>query len=864
MFHSKIGRKILLIISLILLGATLLYLTQALRLMNNFGDQALQINEQGARKQTRTFLAALTHDQAIGYGERLRRIELASAMLGAQASQILAGEDTAPIPVGLRHSFVYEPDKHFYYRPGGAMIDLFWSTEPFTDQALARIELLTALGPLASTVVHDISEAMAAHYISLSGGLGYCSLRTTVEGFVAALPDAQLVDIRVGEPVLVAAPERNPEQRTVWSNIYKDDAALGLTMTAATPFVDRNGEFAGITGIDVSLDDLLASLRPQSGRSYTIDDDLISFLMDEQGRLIAFPVQRLPEFGFAVDLAAMTDSTHVIDYRLGDSTNAAVQEMAATIFQERQQVFDLDLDGIRYEVASEQMAATGWYLVKLMPEAVLLRSVVEIKDVLAISLDSMSRSFAWSAVLVYAATLLVMAVVLRCLIRPLLALTRASGSAAQVCFDQRVEIQRSDELGELATSFNGMLDSLSQAALREREYSATLEREVAEQTRELRQYERMVATSQDMIAVVDPDGVYELVNEAHLARHGLSREEIIGRRISDLLDEEQFVRKVRPCLERALAGESLKIQDWFEYSLGEGQWERRFMSVHYSPHTTDDGKIRRVVISLRDLTGIKRVEEELRKTQQQMIHSEKMAALGRMVAGLAHEINNTINFSSGALPPLRRRIQALIHDEVQDRASLAADLEILLNNIDEGNQRTQAIVRRLTMFSRREINEPVSVDLHGELDRALLLVETEGYGVELVKDYGVGLPEIICVPDQLCQVFVNLLLNAHQAMGGSGQIAVQTRADANWFRVQICDQGPGIDEQILDKIFEPFYTTKDPGQGTGLGLSISYDIIQRHQGQIRAWNHEAGGACFELKLPLQHNSSDSSGWEEGR
>lgn len=847
MFHSRIGRKIFLIVSVILLGTTLLYLAQALRLMDNFGNQAVQINEQGARERARIFLAALTHEQANGYAQQLYQIELASAMLGAQASQLLTDERESASPEGLLDSFVYEADKHFYYRLGGSMIDFFWSADPFSDQAREKIERLSALGPQFMTVLHQIPEATAAHYISLFGGLGYSTLRATAQEVIDILPDARVVDICTGEPVLVAAPRRNPEQRTVWSNIYKDDVGSGLMITASTPFVDGSGEFAGVTGIDVSLADLLIGLHARDGRDVDVKEDMISFLMDGKGRLIAFPVERLAEFGFDVDLTAMLDSTDTIDHHLGDSAHAAVREMAATILMQWQQIFPLKLGGTRYEVASERMQPTGWYLVKLIPEAALLASVVATKGALETALGSMNWSFARSAVLVYGASLLLMVMLLRLLVRPLLALTQSSRLAAQGHFDDRVEIRRTDELGELATSFNGMLESLSQFAESDREYAATLEQEVTDRTRQLRQYERVVAVSQDMIAVVDRQGKYLLVNNSHLLRHGQSRGEIFDLRISDVLGEEQFEDKVRPYLKRALAGESLKTEDWFEY--GSDQQHRHFVSVHYSPDPDEDGTINRVLISVRDFTKIKRVEEELRKTQQEMIHSEKMAAVGRMVAGLSHEINNTMNFSSAALPPLRRRIQALL-DGVQDRHKFENDLEILLNNIDEGNRRTQAIVQRLTTFSRQELAHPICIDLHGELDRALLLVGNEDSKVEIVRQYGIGLPEITCVPDQLCQVFVNLLLNAYQAMAGNGCITVETLADAQWLRVRIIDNGPGIEEQSLKNIFEPFYTTRDVGQGTGLGLSISYDIIQHHQGLLRAWNNEGGGACFEVALPL--------------
>jgi signal transduction histidine kinase len=277
----------------------------------------------------------------------------------------------------------------------------------------------------------------------------------------------------------------------------------------------------------------------------------------------------------------------------------------------------------------------------------------------------------------------------------------------------------------------------------------------------------------------------------------------------------------------------------------------------------------------------RRLEEvlgRLKETQGQLIQSEKMAGLGQLVAGVAHEINNTTNFISAALPPLKRIIKSiravLEHYEAVSaeagpdavaqglaevntfKASIQCDkrledLDTLLANISQGAERTAKIVMDLKMFSRAEGEESREVDIHKNLESALTLISHEyRYGVEVVRNYAPGLPPVRCFAGQLNQVFMNILLNAAQAVQGSGRVFIRTWAEAGMVHIAIRDTGVGISEEVLARIFDPFFTTKDVGAGTGLGLSISYGIIKRHQGEISVKSEVGKGAEFVIAIPI--------------
>ena len=276
--------------------------------------------------------------------------------------------------------------------------------------------------------------------------------------------------------------------------------------------------------------------------------------------------------------------------------------------------------------------------------------------------------------------------------------------------------------------------------------------------------------------------------------------------------------------------------------------------------------------------SLEKTLKELRDAQSQLVHSEKMAALGQVVAGVAHEINNTINFISGALPPLRVSIGQMkdlaghcneILKETETTSSegevliqppglqnypnydydeLVDDVNVLLENVQEGVKRTTKIVMDLKNFSRPDREEVRAYDVHENIESTLALLYHEyKYNIEIRREYSEDIPKIPGIAGQLNQVFMNILINAVQSISGKGRITIRTWKDDDSVHIAFRDTGGGIDASMLDRIFEPFFTTKEVGKGTGLGLSISYGIIKNHHGDILVHSHK-DGTEFEVVL----------------
>lgn len=269
--------------------------------------------------------------------------------------------------------------------------------------------------------------------------------------------------------------------------------------------------------------------------------------------------------------------------------------------------------------------------------------------------------------------------------------------------------------------------------------------------------------------------------------------------------------------------------------------------------------------------------EELKSTQTKLVESEKMASLGQLTAGVAHEINNPVNFISAGIHSLRTNYEDLLellnaYLKLKPNSKIEADLnriqqlkeeieidellkeiDQLFESINNGASRTAEIVKGLRNFSRLDEGELKSANIHDCIDSCLIILQNQLKNrIEVIKHYG-DIPAINCYPGQLNQVFINILNNASQAIEGTGSITIETGVKNGNIDISICDSGPGIPDDIKEKIFEPFFTTKDVGQGTGLGLSISFGIVEKHKGKIKVNSKNGKGSEFIISLPLNLN-----------
>ena len=365
----------------------------------------------------------------------------------------------------------------------------------------------------------------------------------------------------------------------------------------------------------------------------------------------------------------------------------------------------------------------------------------------------------------------------------------------------------------------------------------------------------LIQSSVDGIVVVDTKGDVLIFNEGAERILGFTAEEIVGKpdalsRFYDYDVAHEMMRRMRssdyghagklnPTRISFTGKNSEKVPVSFSAAtiMERG---REIGSVGIFSDLREQERMQRELEALRES---ERMRRELEETQKQLVQAEKIASLGRMAAGVAHEINNPL---AGVL------IYAdILMKEVKSNEQWRSDLEEIINQ----TLRCKQIVARLLEFSRRSLDQQILFDVNESIRQCVKLLQhqTLFHNIEVIQNLETDLPKVLGNPGELEQVFTNLMLNAVDAMEGRGRITIcsEPHPAAHQMLLKFIDTGPGISLEIREKIFEPFFTTKPVGVGTGLGLSVVYGVIQRHGGSIEVESPPGGGAAFTIRLPLE-------------
>jgi two-component system sensor histidine kinase HupT/HoxJ len=381
----------------------------------------------------------------------------------------------------------------------------------------------------------------------------------------------------------------------------------------------------------------------------------------------------------------------------------------------------------------------------------------------------------------------------------------------------------------------------------------------------------VLTSMSDILAVCDRYGNIQQVNEAFGRLVGKSEAELKGVALIDLFADEDSRRRA----EQFIVDLHFETIHDCELQFRSREGGATPVAVNCTPRLSPVGKFVGMVLTGRPVGELRRAylalrkaHEDLKRTQQQLVHSEKMASLGRLVAGVAHELNNPISFVLGNVHALKKYSQRLdeylaaVHRGASEDAlaelrrklridRVLEDLAPLIDGTIEGAERTRDIVAGLKRFSAIDKPEREVFDLKEVVERAVRwVVKASGSKIQVSLELG-GEMTAAGSPGQIQQVFVNLAQNAIDATEKCAHPALEIRSEiaATTMSVSFRDNGQGFSETNLHRAFDPFYTTKPVGKGTGLGLSISYGIVERHGGELRAANHPDGGAVLTVVLP---------------
>ncbi|OHC67023.1 MAG: hypothetical protein A3H93_18360 [Rhodocyclales bacterium RIFCSPLOWO2_02_FULL_63_24] len=387
----------------------------------------------------------------------------------------------------------------------------------------------------------------------------------------------------------------------------------------------------------------------------------------------------------------------------------------------------------------------------------------------------------------------------------------------------------------------------------------------------------VTGAARDAIIMIDDQGRIAFWNPAAESMFGYPAAEALGRELHPLLAPAHYQAAAAQGLAQfrrsgtgAAVGKTLELEalhkDGKEFPV-----EISFAAIRRAESWWG-------VAIVRDITARKAVDEQLAQAQSQLLQADKLAAIGQLAAGVAHEINNPIGFVSSNMTSLESYVadilalldafeaaatagptgptsaaalaKAQAMKQEKDLGFLRADLGQLIAESHDGLQRVRKIVEDLKGFAHAEDASWKWADLHSGLESTLNMVKNElKYHCTVHKEYG-EMPQVWCVPAQLNQVFMNLLVNAGQAIEGKGNIHLTTGQQGKEVFIAIADTGIGIPPQIQQRLFDPFFTTKPVGKGTGLGLSVSNSIVQKHHGRIELHSEVGKGTTFTVWLPI--------------
>jgi PAS domain S-box-containing protein len=351
-----------------------------------------------------------------------------------------------------------------------------------------------------------------------------------------------------------------------------------------------------------------------------------------------------------------------------------------------------------------------------------------------------------------------------------------------------------------------------------------------------------------MLLVIDANAKVSAINKKGCEILEYEEKDIIGKDWLNEFTPKRMRAGARSIFKRIMKGEI----EHFEYVEGFAVLSRsgkeKLVRWHNSIIKNERGKNIGILRSGEDITEIRRMEEERKVLEQRAQVSSRLASIGELASGVAHEINNPLTGVIGYSQFLLSRKD--IPDDVQ------ADLKI----IDEGAQRVASIVKRLLAFARHTKPERTHVDINNLINNVLQLREyhLKSSNIDVTTALDPGLPITMADAGQLQQVFLNLIANAETEMKlahNKGKLLVTTQQINNSIHISFKDNGPGIPKDNLQKIFDPFFTTREVGEGTGLGLSICYGIVKDHNGRIWAESERGKGATFIVALPVQATDS---------
>jgi PAS domain S-box-containing protein len=872
--RSKIGIQLLITFSVVLVLSMVSMTYIATRMVEEFGKFSADSNEINVRDNAKSFMARITHEQAMRYESIFRKFDSASALIAKQATFYLDHTE-------LYGAKTFKPNEKLVIYPHNGIFSndnskktmvLYWGSPTMSQDISEQIKTLSHIDPLLEIVKEENPESVACYVVTEPGLTRYYP---NIHG-VEKLPPTTKFDIRNANWYWIAKPENNLERKTKWSNIYLDSVGQGLLITASTPLYSKSGEFLGASGVDVTLNTIVNDILANIPSCHKMEG-LFSFLIDNQGGLIAFPPEYIDMFEIEMHQDKLNDASIVLQLSILDSSNSEIRRIGETMLEKNFQVSGFILNRQHYIISSHFMPSTGWRLGVVAPESVVLASVQELRNTVDLTVDKMTSKFALlTALFLIFAIIVIVVFSIKSFIKPLDKLSKGALRVKEGYLTTHVDIYTKNEIGSLAKIFNNMIDTLREARDLEKIYGEKLEQKVKDRTQKLQiKNEEQESTLQNLKQQIlerqkaenslrESEDRFKALHNASfggIAIHdkgiildcnkGLSK--MTGYSVTELIGMDGLLliaeKSRNSVMNNILSGYEKPYEETGLRKNGE-EFPIR-IEAQGIPYKSKNVR----VVEFRDITEQKLAEAEQEKLKSQLIQAHKMESIGTLTGGIAHDFNNIMGIIVGNTE--------LALEDVPESNRAYSNLE----EIKTASRRAANILKQLLSFTRITDQKLQPIEIASVIkDAVKFLRSTIPSTIDIEQDICVTDETILADPTQISQIMMNLCINASHAMeqiGGKLTITVENvllddssakdypdLKNGKYVKVVVSDTGPGIDPKIIDRIFDPYFTTKGIGKGSGMGLAIVHGIVKNHNGSIKVGSTLGKGTKFSILFPL--------------
>lgn len=888
--RSRIGIRLLLIIlpGILISMGTLIYF--ATGLVGDFGEYSASINEENIRDKTNLFMSRFIEEQAMRYENTFQKIALSSSLVAKQASLLLDYSDyIGKNPLLEKDALTFFPESGSFSNGRiGKTTVLYWGTPTISKEIEYQLKALSNIDPLLVKVKEDNPESVAAFIVTKSGMLRYHPNLHLVEKIK---PIAEY-DLRNGIWYRMAKPENNPSRSTLWTRVYQDEAGQGLMITAVSPVYGNSGEYLGVTGIDITLKNIIDKILGDVKSTDNFEDmgGMFSFLVDSRGNIITFPKDYTEKFGIKMENRREITYGDVLNYGLKDSRFAEIRTLGDAIVKEEKKTSSIFLAGEPFLIFSQVMPSTGWHLCVVIPESFILSSVNETRSAIASVVKKMNLKFTVITTALIVFYVLVIVIFLsRQMIIPLHKLTRAAFRVKEGDLTVHLDLQRKDEIGLLIRTFNRMVHELYASSIREKEHTKILEQTVEKRTQEIIRKNREQAEtlrllktefkkrakvqnklkeSQEKYREIFEncvEGIFQSTIDNRLLSANPAMARILG-----YTSPEEILSMVTNVSDQLYvnAGERRKFIRFLEKEKTLSGFEVRFLRkdgsaiwVSLSARAVMDSEDALLYIlgSIEDITQRKQAEEGFKIATR--LAEDANRAKGEFLATMSHEIRTPMNAVLGMT-------------EIVLKTRLNREQKRNLEIVHKSAEHLLSLINDILDFSRIEAGKLNLEETPFNLERlmkdviSMLSYKIESKGIKLAYRFE-DVPLFLKGDhSRLRQIVVNLVNNAVKFTDKGGvDICVSSVKESGdggdentppkvCLLFSIKDTGIGIPKEKLDTIFDLFTQldasfTRSYG-GTGLGLSISKKLVNLMGGDIRVESEVGRGSefIFTIAFPL--------------